>query len=136
MNKTQAIEKVNGMLPSLVLFTQEQVVEIINEIKAEQTELSRDLIEKIIIEYNDAFLNVVRYQLDFEDIVDTDSAEFELYGNEIQLTSVDVSSRKVVECITDNVYLDDLIGKVQDKFCPEDSEENNESNEDNNEQDN
>jgi len=132
MNKTQAIEKVNGMLPSLVLFTQEQVVEIINEIKAEQTELSRDLIEKIIIEYNDAFLNVVRYQLDFEDIVDTDSAEFELYGNEIQLTSVDVSSRKVVECITDNVYLDDLIGKVQDKFCPEDSEENNESNEQDN----
>jgi hypothetical protein len=136
MNKTQAIEKVNGMLPSLVLFTQEQVVEIINEIKAEQTALSRDLIEKIITEYNDAFLHVVRFQLDFEDVVDTDSAEFELYGNEIQLTSVDVSSRKVVDCITDNVYLDDLIGKVQDKFCPEDSEENNESNEENNEQDN
>jgi hypothetical protein len=131
MNKQQAIEKVNGMLPSLVLFTQEQVLEIINEIKAEQTALSRDLIEKIIIEYNDAFLNVVRYQLDFEDIVDTDSAEFELYGNEIQLSSVDVDSRKVVDCITDNVYLDDLINKVQEKFCPGE-----ESNEDNNEQDN
>jgi hypothetical protein len=136
MNKTQAIEKVNGMLPSLVLFTQEQVVEIINEIKAEQAELSRQLIERIIIEYNDLLFNVIRREIDFEDVVDTDSAEFELYGNEIQLSSVDVDSRKVVDCITDNVYLDDLIGKVQDKFCPGDSEENNESNEENNEQDN
>ena len=132
MNKTQAIEKVNGMSPSLVLFTKEQVVEIINEIKAEQTALSRDLIEKIIIEYNEHFFETIRREIDFSDIVDTDSAEFELYGNEIQLTSVDVSSRKVVECITDNVYLDDLIGKVQDNFCPEDSEENNESNEQDN----
>jgi hypothetical protein len=136
MNKTQAIEKVNGMLPSLVLFTKEQVVEIINEIKAEQTALSRDLIEKIITEYNDLLFNVIRREIDFEDVADNDSACFELYGNEIQLSSVDVDSRKVVDCITDNVYLDDLIGKVQDKFCPEDSEENNESNEDNNEQDN
>jgi hypothetical protein len=132
MNKTQAIDKVNGMSPSLVLFTKEQVVEIINEIKAEQTALSRDLIEKIIIEYNEHFFETIRREIDFSDIVDTDSAEFELYGNEIQLSSVDVSSRKVVECITDNVYLDDLIGKVQDKFCPEDSEENNESNEQDN----
>jgi hypothetical protein len=131
MNKTQAIEKVNGMLPSLVLFTQEQVVEIINEIKAEQTALSRDLIEKIIIEYNDLLFNVIRREIDFEDVADNDSACFELYGNEIQLSSVDVDSRKVVDCITDNVYLDDLINKVQEKFCPEE-----ESNEENNEQDN
>ena len=134
MNKTQAIEKVNGMLPSLVLFTQEQVVEIINEIKAEQTALSRDIIEKIITEYNEHFFETIRREIDFSDIVDPDSAEFELYGNEIQLSSVDVSSRKLVECITDNVYFEGLINKIQDKFCPEDSEENNESNE--NEQDN
>jgi hypothetical protein len=135
MNKTQAIEKVNGMLPSLVLFTQEQVVEIINEIKAEQTELSRDLIEKIIIEYNDLLFNVIRREIDFEDVADNDSACFELYGNEIQLSSVDVDSRKVVDCITDNVYLDDLINKVQEKFCPGE-ESNEENNEENNEQDN
>jgi hypothetical protein len=132
MNKTQAIEKVNGMLPSLVLFTQEQVVEIINEIKAEQTALSRDIIEKIIIEYNEHFFETIRREIDFSDIVDTDSAEFELYGNEIQLSSVDVSSRKVVNAITENVYFDDLINKVKVKFCPEHSEDNNESNEENN----
>jgi hypothetical protein len=135
MNKTQAIEKVNGMLPSLVLFTKEQVVEIINEIKAEQTALSRDIIEKIIIEYNDLLFNVIRREIDFEDVADNDSACFELYGNEIQLSSVDVDSRKVVDCITDNVYLDDLINKVQEKFCPGE-ESNEENNEENNEQDN
>jgi hypothetical protein len=127
MNKTQAIEKVNGMLPSLVLFTQEQVLEIINEIKSEQNTLTRDLVEKIIIEYNDILFPAIRRDIVFEDVVDHNTAVFELYGNEITISEVAVDERKVVDYITDNLNFDGLINKIVDKFCPE----NNESNEDN-----
>ena len=122
MNKQQAIESVNGMSPSLVLFTQEQVVEIINSLEqpsvpAENT-LSREALHEMLLDFGAKMITIIKRDLDFYDVVDTDNAEFSLCGNEIQLDSVSVDSYKICREIETNIDFDEIACAIVDERFP------------------
>ncbi len=122
MNKQQALEQVNGMSPSLVLFTQEQVVEIINSLEqpsapAENT-ISREDLHEILMDFGSKMIRIIRKDLSFDDVVDNDSAEFSLCGNEIQLDSVSVDTYKICIEIEDNIDLDELASAIVEERFP------------------
>lgn len=122
MNKEQAIESVNGMSPSLVLFTQEQVIEIINSLEqptapAENT-ISREDLHEILLEFGSKMIRIIGRDLSFDDVIDESTAEFSLCGNEIQLDSVSVDSYKIYREIEDNIDLDELASAIVDERFP------------------
>lgn len=122
MNKQQALEQVNGMSPSLVLFTQEQVIEIINSLEqpsapADNT-ISRYALHEILLEFGSKIIRSIRRDLSFDDVVDTDTAEFSLCGNEITLDSVSVDSYKIGREIEDNIDLEELACAIVDERFP------------------
>lgn len=122
MNKEQAIEKVNGMSPSLVLFTQEQVIEIINSLEqptapAENT-ISREDLHEILLEFGSKMIRIIGRDLSFDDVIDESTAEFSLCGNEIQLDSVSVDSYKIYREIENNIDLDELACAIVDERFP------------------
>jgi len=120
MNKQQALEQVNGMSPSLVLFTQEQVVEIINSLESTPTEntISREDLHEILLDFGSKMIRIIRRDLSFDDVIDEDTAEFSLCGNEIQLDSVSVDSYKIGREIEDNIDLDELASAIVDERFP------------------
>jgi hypothetical protein len=122
MNKQQAIENVNGMSPSLVLFTKEQVVEIIESLEqptvpAENT-ISREGLHEILMEYGSTMIHKIRKYVDFNDVVDEDTAEFSLCGNEIVLDSVNVDSDKICDEIENSLDLEELASNLIERLFP------------------
>lgn len=122
MNKQQALEQVNGTSPSLVLFTKEQVVEIIESLEqpsapADNT-ISRYALHEILLEFGSKIIRSIRRDLSFDDVVDTDTAEFSLCGNEITLDSVSVDSYKIGREIEDNIDLEELAAIMVDERFP------------------
>lgn len=122
MNKQQALEQVNGTSPSLVLFTKEQVVEIIESLEqpsapADNT-ISREALHEILLEFGSEIIRSIRRDLPFDDVVDTDTAEFSLCGNEITLDSVSVDSYKIGREIEDNIDLEELAAIMVDERFP------------------
>jgi hypothetical protein len=89
--KEQVIESVKGSISSI--FSKEDVIAIINSIKEESGLDKEDLIEAIIDELSNG-----RHH-----IVDLDSAEFDLRGNEIQLTAVEFTNGMLEEAITSGI---------------------------------
>ena len=85
MNKQQAIEMVNNNLSSI--FTKQDVIDLLNKIEGDTSVES--VIEKVVGVFDRLG----------SDIVDLDSAELELYGNEVHVNSVDVDVDKVVKHI-------------------------------------
>jgi hypothetical protein len=122
MNKQQAIENVNGMSPSLVLFTKEQVVEIIESLEqptvpAENT-ISREGLHEILMEYGSTMIHKIRKYVDFNDVVDEDTAEFSLCSNEIVLDSVNVDSDKICDEIENSLDLEELASNLIERLFP------------------
>jgi len=89
--KEQAIESVKGSISSI--FSKEDVIAIINSIKEESGLDKEDLIEAIIDELSNGRHHVV----------DLDSAEFDLRGNEIQLTAVEFTNGMLQEAVASGV---------------------------------
>ena len=120
MNKQQALEQVNGTSPSLVLFTKEQVVEIIESLESAPAEntISREALHEILLEFGSKIIRSIRRDLPFDDVVDTDTAEFSLCGNEITLDSVSVDSYKIGREIEDNIDLEELAAIMVDERFP------------------
>ena len=120
MNKQQALEQVNGMSPSLILFTKEQVVEIINSLESAPAEnsISREDLHEILLDFGSKMIKIIRKDLSFDDVIDESTAEFSLYGNEIQLDSVSVDSYKIGREIEDNIDLDELASAIVDERFP------------------
>ena len=95
MNKQQTIETLQKQLPSF--YSLEQVISIINGIDNSNT-LSGDLVQAIIRSTLHALDN------DSSELVDRDSAEFELgYDNKIELSSIDVDIEKILEIVEEEL---------------------------------
>ena len=95
MNKQQTIETLQKQLPSF--YSLEQVINIINSIEDNSNTLSDDLIQVIMG-------SISRSLYDSSELVDRDSAEFELgYDNKIELSSVDVDIEKILEIVEEEL---------------------------------
>ena len=93
MTKQQTVELLQKQLPGF--YSVEQVIKIINDIEDGQSfdgEQIDDLVETI----REKVENRLR-RLDSSDIVEFDTAEFELNGNEISLYTVDVASVSIAD---------------------------------------
>ena len=90
MNKQQTIETLQKQLPSF--YSLEQVINIINGIEDNSNTLSGDLVQAIIRSTRNALDN------DSSELVDRDSAEFELgYDNRIELSCIDVDVDRILD---------------------------------------
>jgi hypothetical protein len=96
--KEQAIESVKGSISSI--FSKEDVIAIINSIQQENELDKEDLIEAILDELTNGR----------HDVIDLDSAEFDLNGNEIFLKEVDLNERITEEVINHGIdsYINSL----------------------------
>ena len=89
--KEQAIESVKGSISSI--FSKEDVIAIINSIQQENELDKEDLIEAILSELTNGR----------HDVIDLDSAEFEINRREISLERVDLDENRLEEAITSGV---------------------------------
>ena len=95
MNKQQTIETLQKQLPSF--YSLEQVINIINSIEDNNNTLNDDSIQMIM-------KRISRSLHDSSELVDQDSAEFELdYDNRIQLSNVDVDIDKILEIVEEEL---------------------------------
>jgi hypothetical protein len=95
MNKQQTIETLQKQLPSF--YSLEQVINIINSIEDNNSTLNDDSIQMII-------KSIRRSLIDSNDLIDRDSAEFELdYNNTIQLSNVDVDIESILEVVAEEL---------------------------------
>ena len=85
--KEQVIESVKGSISSI--FSKEDVIAIINSIQQENELVKENLTDFILSELTNGR----------HDVIDLDSAEFDLNGNKISLDSVDLNERIVEEAI-------------------------------------
>ena len=106
MTKQQTLELLEKQMPSF--YSLEQVVDIIKGIEdpAPTVGLSKAQIAYLINLICDTVSNNAG-NLSTRDVCDIDSAEFELYRNEISLTSVDVDADKIASTVV--VGIDDVI---------------------------
>jgi hypothetical protein len=114
MNKQQTIELLQQQLPGF--YSIEQVIKLINDIDVDETSqstaplsLTEDQFEKIKEKIYYAIENCMGNMYS-DDLVNTDTAEFSLNGNEIQLDSVDVNTDEIADNINDAVV--DVLSKV------------------------
>ena len=110
MNKQQTIELLQQQLPGF--YSVEQVINIIKDIDemSEPTaplSLTEDQLEDIKEKIYNA-IDRCMGNMYSDDLVNVDSAEFSLNGNEIQLDSVDVNTDEIADNINDAV-VDTLI---------------------------
>ena len=96
MNKKQTVELLKQQLPGF--YSVEQVIDIINGIEESVSFDPEKLIEKISAKVETALL-----RMDTDDLVDKDSADFELSGNEINLERVDVNIEDILAEVTEAV---------------------------------
>ena len=95
MNKQQTIQVLQNQLPSF--YSLEQVINIINGIEDNSNTLNDDLIQVIMG-------SISRSLYDSSELVDRDSAEFELgYDNKIELSSIDVDIEKILEIVEEEL---------------------------------
>jgi hypothetical protein len=105
MNKQQTIELLQKQLPGF--YSVEQVIKLINGIEEEQTttlSLDKDkadeLFDVIVSKVYDKVRDTLNNMYD-DDLVDANSAEFSLNGNEIQLDSVDINKDDIADAVSD-----------------------------------
>ena len=94
MTKEQTIELLQKQLPGF--YSVEQVINIIKGIEENASSISEGALEELLREVDNAIEEVIA-KVDQEDLVQLDTAEFELHnGNEIELTSVDLDRDELV----------------------------------------
>ena len=89
MTKAQTLEALGNQLDSF--YSLEQVIKIVESIE-ENSYLTSDQIEKVLNELE----NTLAYQNNNNRLIDYDTAEFSLCGNEISLESVDIDTDVIV----------------------------------------
>ena len=89
--KEQVIESIKGSISSI--FSKEDVISIINSIQQENELDKEDLANHILAELTNGR----------HDVIDLDSAEFDLNGNEIFLKEVDLNERIIEEAIQSGI---------------------------------
>lgn len=94
MTKEQTIELLQKQLPGF--YSVEQVINIIKGIEENASSISEGALEELLREVDNAIEEVIA-RVDQEDLVQLDTAEFELHnGNEIELSSVDLDIDELV----------------------------------------
>ena len=109
------------------MYTREDVISLLNRIKVEKgsgptDRQIKDLVERIVETVNDNASS-----LSTDDVLDTYSAEFELNGNEISLSSVDIDCSKIADEVTDGI--ESVIEEFFEELNKEDDEEDGEKEE-------
>jgi len=95
MTKQQTIETLQKQLPSF--YSLEQVINIISSIEDNNSTLNDDSIQMII-------KKISRSLHDSNDLIDRDSAEFEIgYDNRIELSNVDVDIEYILDIVTEEL---------------------------------
>ena len=89
MTKAQTLAALGNQLDSF--YSLEQVIKIVESIE-ENSYLTSDQIEKVLNEFE----NTLDYEASNNRLVEFDTAEFELNGNEITLENVDVDIISIV----------------------------------------
>ena len=89
MTKAQTLAALGNQLDSF--YSLEQVIKIVESIE-ENSYLTSDQIEKVLNEFE----NTLDYEASNNRLVEFDTAEFELNGNEITLENVDVDISSIV----------------------------------------
>ena len=113
MNKQQTIELLQKQLPGF--YSVEQVIKLINDIDVDETSQPSaplSLTDEQLEDIKEQMYNAIDHcmgNMYSDDLVNVDSAEFSLNGNEIQLDSVDVNTDE----ITDNIH--SVVLEVLDK---------------------
>ena len=100
MTKTQTVELLQQQLPGF--YSVEQVIKLINDIDDEGGSFDAEKLERLIERVEDEVDSRLN-RMDSSDLVDFDSAEFELNGNEISLQCVEVDASNIVEEVSDVV---------------------------------
>jgi hypothetical protein len=98
----QAVASVQNAFPSI--YTKDDVIKLLGSIEAPkgQVGLSPVLIDQLIQVVVDQVRSNAE-NLETDEVCDVDSAEFDLNGNEISLSSVDVNTRGIADAIVDCV---------------------------------
>lgn len=96
----QAVASVQNAPGSM--YTREDVISLLNRIEVKgggpTAKQLKDLIEAVYQNVKDNADNLTT-----EDVVDTYSAEFELSGNEISLSSVDIDTDKIADTVVSGI---------------------------------
>jgi hypothetical protein len=110
ITKENAIAQVQSSVSSI--FTKDDVLFLLNAIEQEKVKasISEETIEKLVSQITAEIVD----QNDRGRLFDTDNAEFELYGNRIELTSV---------CIDEETIGDIVREALTDEFEAEEEEE-------------
>ena len=129
-NIQQAVASVENAFPSI--YTKDDVIKLLNSIEIQAPEPKSGILTQTQIEdLCSRIFDQVKENadgLDSSDVVDTDSAEFELYGNEISVTSVDIDTRMIARNVTDGIgdiietFFEELKEEEQEELVTEDSE--------------
>lgn len=111
MNKQQTIELLQQQLPGF--YSVEQVIKLVNDIdEMSEPTAPLSLTDEQLEDIKEQMYNAIDRcmgNMYSDDLVNVDSAEFSLNGNEIQLDSVDVNTDE----ITDNIH--SVVLEVLDK---------------------
>lgn len=91
------------------MYTREDVISLLGKIETKGGGLSQDQIASLC-ELICERVKENADNLDVDDVCDKDSAEFELYGNEVQLSSIDVYTRGIRDAVVEG------IGEVVEEF--------------------
>ena len=99
MTKSQTVELLKKQLPGF--YSVEQVIEMINKIE-DGGSLDEEKLQILI----DKITTKIENRLDrmcSEDFVDLDSAQFDLNGNEISVTEIEVNTDTIIDEVSDAV---------------------------------
>jgi len=97
MNKQQTIETLQKQLPSF--YSLEQVISIINSIEDNNNTLNDDSIQMIIKSIRRSLIDS-----QYRDLVDHDSAEFEIgYNNQIELSNIEVDIEGILDIVAEEL---------------------------------
>lgn len=104
-NIKEAVASVENAYPSI--FTKDDVIKLLNSIKIESSKpkqviLSKEQIQRLC----DIVLQQIKdniEDLESDKVCDLSSAEFELYGNEISVSSIDIDTDKIEDGIVYNI---------------------------------
>lgn len=125
----EAVASVQNAFPSI--YTKDDVVKLLNSIQIEAPKGTAKIDKQIVKDLSEAIMDELRSNvgnLGCSEVCDLSSAEFELYGNEIQLSSVDIDTdeitRNVVYGIADVIedFFEELEEEDEEELVTEDSE--------------
>lgn len=118
----EAVASVQNAFPSI--YTKDDVVKLLNSIEIEAPKGITKIDKQIVKDLSEAIMDELRSNVDnlgCSDVCDLSSAEFELYGNEIQLSSVDIDTEEITRNVVYGIA--DVIEDFFEKLEEEEEEE-------------